>query len=69
VNPKQGILKLVGNQEIHVKKADLAQGTLFVEIPTALLESDNTKINIEVRQGNKVIETVTTNFLGPRAFN
>ncbi|CCG53120.1 Probable cytochrome cbb3 oxidase maturation protein CcoG [Flavobacterium indicum GPTSA100-9 = DSM 17447] len=69
VNPKQGILKLVGNQEIHVKKADLAQGTLFVEIPAALLESDNTKINIEVRQGNKVIETVTTNFLGPRAFN
>jgi hypothetical protein len=42
---------------------------LFVEIPAALLESDNTKINIEVRQGNKVIETVTTNFLGPRAFN
>lgn len=69
VNPKQGLLKLVGNQEIHVKKADLAQGTLFVEIPAALLESDNTKINIEVRQGNKVIETVTTNFLGPRAFN
>ena len=69
VNPKQGKLKLVGNQEIHVKKADLAQGTLFVEIPAALLESDNTKINIEVRQGNKVIETVTTNFLGPRAFN
>lgn len=68
VNPK-GILKVVGHEKLKVTKAGLTQGTLFVEIPAVVLESDNTKINIEVKEGTKVIETVTTNFLGPRAFN
>ena len=69
IHPKQGTLKLVGNSILHVEKADAATGTLFVEIPLVMLESDNTKINIEVHQGNKIIETITTNFLGPRTFN
>ena len=69
IHPKQGTLKLVGNATLHVEKANAATGTLFVEIPLVLLETDNTKINIEVHQGNKVIETITTNFLGPRTFN
>ena len=69
IHPKQGTLKLVGNSTLHVEKANAATGTLFVEIPLVLLETDNTKINIEVHQGNKVIETITTNFLGPRTFN
>ena len=68
VKPK-GVLKVVGHEKLKVTKAGLTQGTLFVEIPAVVLESDNTKINIEVKEGTKVIETVTTNFLGPRAFN
>jgi hypothetical protein len=52
-----------------VEKASAATGTLFVEIPGVLLETDNTKINIEVHQGDKVIQTISTNFLGPRTFN
>ena len=62
IHPKQGTLKLVGNPILHVQKAGAATGTLFVSIPMVILESDNTKINIEVHQGNKVIETITTNF-------
>lgn len=69
IHPKQGTLKLIGKETLHVEKANAATGTLFVEIPLVLLETDNTKINIEVYQGNKVIETITTNFLGPRTFN
>ncbi len=69
INPKQGTLKLVGNPILHVEKASATTGTLFVEIPGVLLESDNTKINIEVHQGDKVIQTISTNFLGPRTFN
>ena len=69
INPKQGKLKLVGNPILHVEKASAATGTLFVEIPGVLLETDNTKINIEVHQGDKVIQTISTNFLGPRTFN
>ena len=68
-NPKKGTLKLVGNKTLHVEKAAATTGTLFVEIPSVLLETDNTKINIEVHQGEKVIQTITTNFLGPRTFN
>jgi cytochrome c oxidase accessory protein FixG len=69
INPKEGKLKLVGNPILHVEKACAATGTLFVEIPSVLLETDNTKINIEVHQGDKVIQTIATNFLGPRTFN
>lgn len=69
INPKEGKLNLVGNPILHVEKASAATGTLFVEIPGVLLETDNTKINIEVHQGDKVIQTISTNFLGPRTFN
>ncbi len=69
IQPKQGSLKLVGNSILHVEKASAATGTLFVEIPAVMLATDNTKINIEVHQGDKVIQTITTNFLGPRTFN
>ena len=69
IHPKKGTLKLVGNATLHVEKAGATTGTLFVEIPSILLETDNTKINIEVQQGKKVIQTITTNFLGPRTFN
>jgi hypothetical protein len=42
-------------------------GTLFVE--QNLLDSDKTKLKIEVYNGNKKIETATTNFLSPRSFD
>ncbi len=67
INPK-GVLRLVGNPEISVKSNKLAQGTLFIEINQALLEGDKTKVKVEVYSGDELIETVTTNFLGPRDF-
>lgn len=68
VNPK-GSIQLVGKQQLAVKKDSLAQGTLFVEIHPAFLEGDKTEIKIEVYNGKKLIETTTTNFLGPRKFD
>ncbi|WP_136666769.1 cytochrome c oxidase accessory protein CcoG [Flavobacterium sp. H122] len=65
----EGNLKIVGKQSIQVKKDSLAQGTLFVEIHPAFLSGDKTKIKIEVYNDSKLIETTTTNFLGPRSFN
>jgi cytochrome c oxidase accessory protein FixG len=64
-----GVLQMVGKQNIKVKKDSLAQGTLFVEIHPAFLSGDKTEIKIEVYNDNKLIETTTTNFLGPRSFN
>ncbi len=65
----KGDIKVVGQQEFTVKKRGMNKGTLFVQIHQYLLEHDKTKIEIEVYNGDKKIETITTNFLGPRKFN
>ncbi|MFC4816734.1 cytochrome c oxidase accessory protein CcoG [Flavobacterium sp. GCM10023249] len=68
VDPK-GVIKLVGNQQIKVKKDNLTQGTLFIEMNPAVLQGDKTEVTIEVYNGNRLLEVTTTNFLGPRHFN
>jgi len=67
-SPK-GEIKVVGASHFTVPKAGTAQGTLFVEINEALLKSDKTKIHLEVYNGDRLIETESTNFLGLRTFN
>lgn len=67
VEPK-GELIPVGNKYTKVAKQALGQGTLFIEIHPSLLKGDKTKIKIEVYDGDELIETVSTNFLGPRGF-
>lgn len=65
----KGTLKLVGQQDFKVPKQGMNGGTLFIEINQFLLETDKTKLEIEVYNGNKKIETATTNFLSPRSFD
>nr|WP_309758862.1 cytochrome c oxidase accessory protein CcoG [Flavobacterium sp.] len=64
-----GSLKVVGKQELKVPRQGMNDGTLFIEINQNLLDSDKTKLRIEVYNGNKKIETTTTNFLSPRSFD
>ena len=64
-----GTLKLVGKQDFKVPKQGMNSGTLFIEINQYLLDTDKTKLDIEVYNGNKKIETATTNFLSPRSFD
>ncbi|MEC4005387.1 cytochrome c oxidase accessory protein CcoG [Flavobacterium sp. SUN052] len=68
VSPK-GTIKLVSNDHFVVKKQALTEGTLFIEINQALLEGDKTNLQIEVYNDKLLIDTETTNFLGPRSFN
>ncbi len=68
VDPKGRII-VVGKPQFQIKKEGMAQGTLFIEIHPAFLKGDKTKITIEVFDGDVLIETTTTNFLGPRSFN
>ena len=68
VQPNGKIL-LVGNQKIQVKKDALTQGTLFIEINPAFLDGDKTEVIIEIYNNHLLLETATTNFLGPRSFN
>ncbi|MFV8355084.1 cytochrome c oxidase accessory protein CcoG [Flavobacterium sp. XS1P32] len=65
----KGNLKVVGKQELKVPRQGMNDGTLFIEINQNLLDSDKTKLRIEVYNGNKKIETATTNFLSPRSFD
>ncbi|WP_413997740.1 cytochrome c oxidase accessory protein CcoG [Flavobacterium sp. W1B] len=65
----KGTLKVVGNQTLAVPKQGMKSGTLFVEIPQYLLESDKTKLKIEVYNGADKVETTTTTFLSPRNFD
>lgn len=68
LEPK-GIIKNVGKAELHLKREDISQGTLFIEINESLLEGDKTKVKIGVYSDGNLLETTTTNFLGPRTFN
>ena len=65
----KGKINVVGKQDFKVKKQTMAQGTLFIEIHQYLLEHDKTKIEVEVYNGNKKIETTTTSFLSPQSFD
>ena len=65
----KGTLKVVGEQDLKVPKQGMKSGTLFIEINQYLLESDKTKLEIEVYDGTKKIETSRTSFLSPRSFD
>lgn len=65
----KGELKPVAtNSSFTVPKLGFAEGTLFVEINNAALSGDRNTIKIGVYQDDKLIETTTANFLGPRSY-
>lgn len=65
----KGTLKMVGKQDLKIPKQGMDGGSLFIEINQNLLDSDKTKLKIEVYNGKEKIETTTTNFLSPRSFD
>ncbi|GEM54964.1 cytochrome c oxidase accessory protein CcoG [Flavobacterium branchiophilum NBRC 15030 = ATCC 35035] len=64
----KGSIQMVGKNDIIVPKQGMNEGTLFIEIDAFLLESDRTKLEIEVFDGKHKIETTKTSFLSPRNF-
>lgn len=65
----KGEIKKVGDPYFSVMNQGMSQGTLFIEINQYLLESDKTKLEIGIYNGDDLLETTTTNFLSPRSFN
>jgi hypothetical protein len=66
----KGTLKLVATSDNFVVPSQgIAKGTLFIEINNSALSGDRNKIKIGVYKDDKLIETTTANFLGPRSFN
>lgn len=64
----RGEIKLVSNSIFVIPKQGLAEGTLFIELPISALKEDKVRLRIGVYSKGKLIETTTTNFLGPRSY-
>lgn len=64
-----GTIHTVKGSSILIPANGLAEGTLFIEINQGALEKEKDKIIIEVYDGDKLIETTGTTFLGPRSYN
>jgi cytochrome c oxidase accessory protein FixG len=64
----KGEIKVVSNQDITIPRQGLAEGTLFIELHSSLVKGDKVKLKIGVYSNGKLIETASTNFLGPRTY-
>lgn len=67
--PAGGTVQVVGKNEFRIPREGMVQGTLFVELSPAQMKGEKIKVLFEVYDGNKVIETETSTFIGPRSFN
>ncbi|AOW22053.1 cytochrome c oxidase accessory protein CcoG [Urechidicola croceus] len=64
----EGTINLIGSQGFTLKKQELSDGTMFIEIPKNKLKDAKEKIKIGLYSNGKLIETTKTNFLGPRSY-
>ena len=65
-----GEIKLVSTSDTFtVKESGLAEGTLFIELKQSDLSGDKNNLTIDVYSGDKLIETTSVTFLGPRSYN
>lgn len=60
-----GRIELVGSQDRDVIKGEYVEGALFIYLEENELTGQKTDININVRSGDEIIETVETTFIGP----
>jgi hypothetical protein len=65
----KGKLRVVGKHPFKVPKQGMNEGTLFIEINQNVLEHDKTKLEIDVYEGNKKIQTTHSSFLSPQSFD
>jgi cytochrome c oxidase accessory protein FixG len=73
VKPEGVRLKRVGEHDPHIEEQGIVKGAFFVEIPKDQMDGRKTKIGIEVyieQDGEeRVLDYVSTNFLGPTTFS
>ena len=64
----QGTIRLVGEEQLTVPRQNLSEGTFFIDLPLSELSSAKEKIKIGIYRNDELIETTTTNFLGPKKY-
>lgn len=63
-----GVIESVTHSGLIIPEKGLAEGTLFIKLNASLLNGEKEKIEIGIYNGDKLIETTTTSFMGPRSF-
>lgn len=66
---KDGELKLVKGANFSIPKQGFSEGTLFIEIPSNLIDSELNDVEIGVYSDGELIDKAEANFMGPRLFN
>ncbi len=61
-----GSVRLMGSGPFKVPKESLAQTSVLVELDPSVLSGNSTKLTLGVYSDGKLLETVTTGFVGPR---
>lgn len=60
-----GKIEIIGGKAIDIKKEDEGSGSFFVVLPKELIHQRKTSIRLGLYEGNKEIDIIKTNFLGP----
>jgi hypothetical protein len=56
----------MGAGPFTVPKQSLAQTSVLIELDTAVLTGNSTRLKLGIYSKGKLLETVTTGFVGPR---
>ena len=60
-----GKIEIIGGKSILLKKEDEGSGSFFIVLPRQMLHQRKTSISIGLYEGNRRIDVIKTNFLGP----
>ncbi len=64
----QGTIYSVTHQSISIAASEIQDGTIFVELPRKEWKGKKLKIKIGLYNGDELVETASTLFLGPRTY-
>jgi cytochrome c oxidase accessory protein FixG len=56
-------------QHITLGEDGLVKGTFFIEIPANMIKQNNLKAKLEIYTNGKLVDNISTNFVGPVQFN
>ncbi|MCU0391748.1 MAG: cytochrome c oxidase accessory protein CcoG [Thermoflexibacter sp.] len=70
ISPSKGTIKLIGDNketkgEITLSPEGIAEGSLFLELPTSSLSGIHTKVEIGLYQNGELMKTLKTKFVSP----
>jgi cytochrome c oxidase accessory protein FixG len=64
---KGASIKMIGTLAL-LPEAEVSKGSFFIYLPKSKLTDRKTEVNISIMQGDKILTSITTNFLGPITF-